>query len=1295
MSSVGQGVGMVVGGIIGAMAGGNVALGASIGGAIGGYIDPPKGQDIVGPRLSDLSVQTNSYGAVVPRVYGTVALNGNLIWLENNQIKEVESKEIQGGKGGGGAEVTTYSYFATFAVAFCEGPVDSVLRIWAGSTLIYSSVSSDYGTIISSQESSLYFSVYYGTDDQQANPRMQAALGIDSTPAFRGLCYLVFEDFPLKDYGNSLLGCPIRVELTTSVTNSYQMTVLNESRNALGGAVKIASWIDDDFNGLTLYRQGNQNGFIWYIETIDPFGAYLGTQITDTTALGLDYYLNGYGCHQTDVPVFCQQYLGPVWETYVITWSGNLISTVSTGEIPSTCGLIHRADGDIIYVVSDPAQIKLTGVISRTINLSEMVGRICSVAYTGDLMFAVSDENLTGDSIGLSLFVIDMTTGSYYIIKHDGTTNFEIESFYPKIHGYDGVCYLQNRGDFYRYTPGDSALVVIATNMLHPVIGEIPMYFKANHSFSMLFNPTSATGAETYTSLAMFSGSQSGGTKTLRGIVEAECVKSELITLDDIDATSLNDIVRGYRISTVSPIRGGFDQLQAAFPFDIVQSGYKIKFVRRGGSSVATITADDLGASDGGSAVRLIQSREMDLQIPARVLVAYLEQPREYEIGEQYAERLNTDSVNERRIDLSVVMTPDEAAQTAEKLLYLYWLERREFSFTLPPSFAQLEPADIVTVSDASTTYTMRLVSINLLPDGRVECLAKLHDSQVYVSAAVGQGGLSTGVTTIPYASPTEWAVLDVPCMDSTVQNSSGLVAAMGGRIDSWTGSVLFRSTDSGASWVDVAVQSHPGACIGYAESVLAAGRTDIIDATSTVSFLPRTYIKPSSVTETQLMNGANHFAIGSSGRWEIVAARTVTTSGTNGALILSDLMRGRFGTEQYTGVHEIGDAVVLLDPAAIDFVPMDTTRIGLAYDYQCVTRGAGLSSVSYPLAYSAINLKPLSPIRLSGSRSPSSFDWSFSWVRRSRNAVEPFSGVATPLGESSESYEVEVWDSSYATIKRTISGLTSATATYTSAQQVVDFGSNQETLYLRVYQLSSVVGRGYPLQSSLAMILSNDAFGLSVVLAMHMDGTNGSTTFTDLRGHVATANGNAQITTSSPKYGTGSATFDGSGDYVVIPDATDLELGSDNLTIEFWIKTTQTLSYACPLGRDDGSFPSGAWAILLNGNGSGSIQMWNASYSTGSALLTSTSAAAVNDGNWHHIAITRNGAAWNIWVDGSSVASNTWSGAVVNLNLDLNIGRDPGYSRDFAGQIDDLRITKSCRYTATFTPPTTAFDDP
>lgn len=176
-------------------------LGRQIGQSLGGVIDnnlfgsgTPK---VRGPRLADLAVQTSTYGKMIPIAYGTIRIAGNIIW--SRPIKETATTSSSGGggggKGGGGgggssSSVTTFSYSATLAVAICEGEIDDVLRIWADARQL--------------DVSQYTLRIYKGGEEQTPDSLIQAYEGASRTPAYRGMAYVVFEDFPLADYGNRI-----------------------------------------------------------------------------------------------------------------------------------------------------------------------------------------------------------------------------------------------------------------------------------------------------------------------------------------------------------------------------------------------------------------------------------------------------------------------------------------------------------------------------------------------------------------------------------------------------------------------------------------------------------------------------------------------------------------------------------------------------------------------------------------------------------------------------------------------------------------------------------------------------------------------------------------------------------------------------------------------------------------------------------------------------------------------------------------------------------------------------------
>jgi len=90
--------------------------------------------------------------------------------------------------------------------------------------------------------------------------------------------------------------------------------------------------------------------------------------------------------------------------------------------------------------------------------------------------------------------------------------------------------------------------------------------------------------------------------------------------------------------------------------------------------------------------------------------------------------------------------------------------------------------------------------------------------------------------------------------------------------------------------------------------------------------------------------------------------------------------------------------------------------------------------------------------------------DLTIRWTRRSRAlAADSWGGLEVPLAEELEAYEVEILDG--ATVKRVLSTAT-ISAVYASAQQTADWGSPLapgDSLTVRIFQLSALVGRGAP----------------------------------------------------------------------------------------------------------------------------------------------------------------------------------------------------------------------------------------
>jgi hypothetical protein len=223
------------------------------------------------------------------------------------------------------------------------------------------------------------------------------------------------------------------------------------------------------------------------------------------------------------------------------------------------------------------------------------------------------------------------------------------------------------------------------------------------------------------------------------------------------------------------------------------------------------------------------------------------------------------------------------------------------------------------------------------------------------------------------------------------------------------------------------------------------------------------------------------------------------------------------------------------------------------------------------------------------------------------------------------------------------------------------------------------------------------DKYGDNVSLLLHMDGSNGNTTFTDNSNNVftVTANGDVQISTTQSKYGGASGYFDGSGDYLSIADDAAFDFGNEDFTIEFWFYLTAGATGGKAL-ISKGTWPSGVASFLVY-YGGGSELGFYASTGNGTWDITNLQIQSTPSKEaWHHVAITRSGNVFRGFFNGMKEVEQTYSITLDNNTSPVTIGSGAAGASAINAYIDDLRITKGvARYTANFTPPTTAFLNP
>lgn len=253
--------------------------------------------------------------------------------------------------------------------------------------------------------------------------------------------------------------------------------------------------------------------------------------------------------------------------------------------------------------------------------------------------------------------------------------------------------------------------------------------------------------------------------------------------------------------------------------------------------------------------------------------------------------------------------------------------------------------------------------------------------------------------------------------------------------------------------------------------------------------------------------------------------------------------------------------------------------------------------------------------------------------------------------------------------------------AAWTDTTAATTIGSIQATLYLpgyisncRIVKGTAVYTADFTVPAAPLTAIANTALLCNFSNASIID---------NAMMQVPETVGNAQISTSVRRFGTGSLAFDGTGDWLLMPHTVDQFLGTGNFTIELWL-------YLAATGAARGLVAKGTSTTgwLISTNASNQVV-----FTYGTSTITST--GAISGTTWTHIAVVREGTGTNqtkIYINGTNDGTGTVS-TDFNQTSVMYVGANRTAGNALNGNIDDLRITKGiARYTANFTPRNTPF---
>ena len=518
------------------------------------------------------------------------------------------------------------------------------------------------------------------------------------------------------------------------------------------------------------------------------------------------------------------------------------------------------------------------------------------------------------------------------------------------------------------------------------------------------------------------------------------------------DVSALPQEAVEFTVASNTSVRTILEQLSLAYQFDMVNSGGILKFVPRNADAIKTITLEDMGFSSSETPpAPYTAKRYQGVDLPRYIAFTYYSAALDYAQYTQSAELYTYEDGQNVSLSVPVTLSDSRAKQIAELALINSHLERMNYKFSTTYKFISVEPGDILN----SPMGLIRILKVTEVDEGVLEFEACDAGSDAALSAS-NQNIQAPTTPTSPMTttslgySGAFW--IDPTNLNDQDQGVRIYAAVHGYGRAGWPGAAIYMSEDNGQTYEQIGTSTQE-ATLGIVETATPLADYHVWDETTqiTVKLNSGTLL---SKSELAVLNGDNWAQIGQ----ELIGFKNATLIADK-TYILSGLLRGRQGTEQYVGTHQANELFCLINSSLIKIDLADSDR-GTTKKFKVVTIGSSLDKADAEDVHIISNntrmwtvFKPV--IGLVGQ------DWVITFNERVRfdNQIKDF--ATTNHDPDWAGFGIAVIDSN--NMVRSSNVIQGNKFTYTAAQQLADFGSLQNSVKVSIVQMSKKWGGGYP----------------------------------------------------------------------------------------------------------------------------------------------------------------------------------------------------------------------------------------